>query len=146
MLLLLPVFLLIILNLFSNTFAAPTETWNKRPSQFRMQVYSRPFRKGTVQHIRTYIEGIHKKKEINTIESLHTKSLAPSQSPCWNLSSKRVGSYELNDPLVKVTFYRVSKKKNNNVGLCFNLAFSLRIVKALHQPFIKIQPFLGIMY
>lgn len=63
MLLLLPVFLLIISNLFSNTFAAPPETWNKRPSQFRMQVYSRPFRKGTVQHIRTYIEGIHKKKK-----------------------------------------------------------------------------------
>lgn len=29
-------------------------------------------------------------------------------SPCWNLASKRVGSYDLNDPLVKVTFYRVS--------------------------------------
>lgn len=31
-----------------------------------------------------------------------------ASSPCWNLASKRVGSYDLNDPLVKVTFYRVS--------------------------------------
>ncbi|CAO3699236.1 hypothetical protein G6F70_004164 [Rhizopus microsporus] len=69
--------------------AAPSHAWNKRPQQFKMQVYSRPFRKGTVQNIRTYIEG-------------------SKTSPCWNLSSKRVGSYEVNDPLVKVTFYRFS--------------------------------------
>ncbi|KAI7872269.1 uncharacterized protein EV154DRAFT_529197 [Mucor mucedo] len=58
-----------------------------RPRQFRMQIFSRPYSKGNVQTIRA-ING--------------------ASSPCWNLSSKRVGSYELNDPLVKVTFYRSS--------------------------------------
>ena len=62
-------------------------SWKNRPRQFRMQIFSRPNSKGEVQTIR---------------------ATNGASSPCWNLASKRVGSYELNDPLVKVTFYRVS--------------------------------------
>ncbi|CEP11385.1 hypothetical protein [Parasitella parasitica] len=50
-----------------------------------MQIYSRPDSKGAVQTIR---------------------AANGATSPCWNLASKRVGSYDLNDPLIKVTFYR----------------------------------------
>ncbi|KAI9472131.1 MAG: hypothetical protein EXX96DRAFT_611395 [Benjaminiella poitrasii] len=64
---------------------ASEETWHRRPRQFRMQIYSRPDNKGEVQTVRASNGG---------------------SSPCWNLASKRVGSYDVNDPLVKVTFYR----------------------------------------
>ncbi|KAL9538869.1 hypothetical protein MBANPS3_010624 [Mucor bainieri] len=64
--------------------------WNRRPRQFRMQIFSRPDSKGAVQTIR---------------------ATNGASSPCWNLASKRVGSYDLNDPLVKVTFYRSSDCK-----------------------------------
>ncbi|KAI8884061.1 hypothetical protein K501DRAFT_248637 [Backusella circina FSU 941] len=66
-----------------------TTPWKQRPRQFRMMVYSRPFKKGTVQNLRTSNGG-------------------KCSPPCWNLASKRVGSFEVNDPLVKVTFFRAS--------------------------------------
>ncbi|KAL9555328.1 hypothetical protein PS6_002940 [Mucor atramentarius] len=55
-----------------------------------MQIFSRPDSKGAVQTIR---------------------ATNGASTPCWNLASKRVGSYDLNDPLVKVTFYRSSDCK-----------------------------------
>ncbi|KAG2232413.1 hypothetical protein BDF21DRAFT_423061 [Thamnidium elegans] len=62
-------------------------SWKNRPRQFRMQIFSRPYQQGVAQTIRAD---------------------NGASTPCWNLASKRVGSYELNDPLVKVTFYRSS--------------------------------------
>ncbi|KAG1472633.1 hypothetical protein G6F56_001420 [Rhizopus delemar] len=90
-----------------------------------MQVYSRPFRKGTVQHIRTYIE--------------------PSpQKPCWNLSSKRVGSYELNDPLVKVVFYRSTDCKGSPSATYKNSAIPRDhiLIKAKSVSITKVKPVL----
>ncbi|KAI7900936.1 uncharacterized protein BX663DRAFT_553581 [Cokeromyces recurvatus] len=69
-----------------STFVVAIETpWHKRPYQFRMQLFSRPDNKGQVQTVRANND---------------------ASSFCRNLASKRVGSYELNDPLVKITFYR----------------------------------------
>ncbi|KAL9536857.1 hypothetical protein MBANPS3_012310 [Mucor bainieri] len=61
----------------------------QRPRQFLMDIYTRPNRKGLVQHVRLESE----------------KALT---RPCWNLQSKHVGSVALNDPFVKVSFYRAS--------------------------------------
>ncbi|OBZ85222.1 hypothetical protein A0J61_06728 [Choanephora cucurbitarum] len=61
------------------------QTWNRRPRQFRMQVFSRPDNRGEVQTLR---------------------ATNGASTPCWNLASKRVGSYDVNDPMIKVTFYR----------------------------------------
>ncbi|EPB86935.1 hypothetical protein HMPREF1544_06258, partial [Mucor circinelloides 1006PhL] len=61
----------------------------QRPRQFLMDVYTRPNRKGLVQHVR----------------------LEPGTAftrPCWNLQSKHVGSVAINDPFVKISFYRTS--------------------------------------
>lgn len=29
-------------------------------------------------------------------------------SPCWNIKNTRIGSFQVNDPMVKVTFFRVT--------------------------------------
>ncbi|KAI9303494.1 hypothetical protein BJ944DRAFT_241401 [Cunninghamella echinulata] len=51
-----------------------------------MNVYTRPNNKGVVQHIRY--------------------SSMSSSTPCFNLQSKHIGSINLNDPHIKLTFYR----------------------------------------
>ncbi|KAG2201044.1 hypothetical protein INT46_004370 [Mucor plumbeus] len=61
----------------------------RRPRQFLMDIYTRPNRKGLVQHIRL-------------------DPGAVVTRPCWNLASKHVGSIGINDPFVKVLFYRAS--------------------------------------
>ncbi|CAO0801297.1 unnamed protein product [Mucor circinelloides] len=98
-----------------------TNQWNRRPRQFRMQIFSRPDSKGAVQTIR---------------------ATNGASTPCWNLASKRVGSYDLNDPLVKVTFYRVSLCRYPSVKSLMKITitvFSHQIVKVLPQPlFIKV--------
>ncbi|KAI9262301.1 hypothetical protein BDA99DRAFT_510822 [Phascolomyces articulosus] len=83
----------------------------RRPRHFRMDIYSRPNHKGTVQHVGTS---------------------NGATTPCWNLDSKHVGSFEVNDPMVKISFYRsgdcrgaptqvfrgsLDQRKHNNVLL-----------------------------
>ncbi|KAI8978386.1 hypothetical protein BDB01DRAFT_799649 [Pilobolus umbonatus] len=59
-------------------------TWY-RPQRFRIQIYSRAHKKGEVSYIK--------------LDSEASKT-------CHNLTSKYVGSYEVNDPFVKISFYR----------------------------------------
>ena len=74
-------------NPSSITSTAINTSIKRRPRHFRMDIYSRPNHKGTVQHVGTSNGGT---------------------TPCWNLQSKHVGSFEVNDPMVKISFYRVS--------------------------------------
>ncbi|KAI8982234.1 hypothetical protein BDF20DRAFT_834873 [Mycotypha africana] len=57
----------------------------RRPRQFRMTIYSEPNHQGQVQYI---------------------KATNGAMTPCWNLTNTDVGSYEMNDPFVNVTFYQ----------------------------------------
>ncbi|ORZ00284.1 hypothetical protein BCR43DRAFT_434917 [Syncephalastrum racemosum] len=59
----------------------------KRPRHFTMDVYSRPNYKGSVQHMRTR---------------------NGATSSCFNILHKHVGSIAVNDPIVKLQFYRSS--------------------------------------
>lgn len=104
---------------FFLTFASATSVhaWNKRPEQFRMQIYSKPFRQGTVQNVRTHTKGKNK-IYLLCIISLYNDPRT-DQIPCWNLSSKRVGSYALNDPLVKITFYKVRECFKASIKLSY---------------------------
>ncbi|KAI7849635.1 hypothetical protein BDC45DRAFT_448383 [Circinella umbellata] len=72
-------------NPSSITSTAINTSIKRRPRHFRMDIYSRPNHKGTVQHVGTSNGGA---------------------TPCWNLQSKHVGSFEINDPMVKISFYR----------------------------------------
>ncbi|KAL0077985.1 hypothetical protein J3Q64DRAFT_1289907 [Phycomyces blakesleeanus] len=58
-----------------------------RPRQFRMDVYPQSNLKGTPQHMVSN-NGV--------------------TSPCWNLDSKHIRSLVVNDPMIKITFYRSS--------------------------------------
>lgn len=59
--------------------------FNPAAAYLNLNVYSRPNGKGMVQHIRP------------------TDSTA-----CFNLQSRHIGSIDLNDPSIQLTFYRVS--------------------------------------
>ncbi|ORZ04638.1 hypothetical protein BCR42DRAFT_338552 [Absidia repens] len=59
-----------------------------RPVYFNMNVYSRPNGKGMIQHIR------------------HTIVEEDEPPSCFNLQSRHIGSVDLNDPFIKLTFYR----------------------------------------
>ncbi|KAI8139172.1 hypothetical protein BJV82DRAFT_628408 [Fennellomyces sp. T-0311] len=65
--------------------ATAAKSLRRRPRQFRMEIYSRPYHKGIVQHVGTS---------------------NGASTPCWNLQSKHVGSFEVNDPMVRISFYR----------------------------------------
>ncbi|KAI8332502.1 hypothetical protein BC941DRAFT_436866 [Chlamydoabsidia padenii] len=54
-----------------------------RPIYVNLNVYSRPNGKGMVQHIRP-----------------------TDSSTCFNLQSRHIGSFDLNDPMIQLTFYR----------------------------------------
>ncbi|KAI9354642.1 hypothetical protein BD770DRAFT_391907 [Pilaira anomala] len=97
-------------------------SWKNRPRQFRMQVFSRPYHQGAAQTIRAD---------------------NGASSPCWNLASKRVGSYELNDPLVKVTFYRSSDCHGAPSATFYNqnsLKQSHILIKAKSVSVTKVKP------
>ncbi|KAI8064309.1 uncharacterized protein B0P05DRAFT_554917 [Gilbertella persicaria] len=98
--------------------------WNRRPRQFRMQVFSRPDNRGEMQTIRAF---------------------NGASTPCWNLASKRVGSYDLNDPMVKVTFYRSSDCKGASLATYYQNHASSRthvMIKARSVSVTKIKPVL----
>ncbi|KAI7872268.1 uncharacterized protein EV154DRAFT_529193 [Mucor mucedo] len=98
--------------------------WKNRPRQFRMQIFSRPYSKGDVQTIR---------------------ATNGASTPCWNLASKRVGSYELNDPLVKVTFYRSSDCNGAPSATYYNQHSSKQshiLIKARSVSIVKVKPVL----
>ncbi|KAI7863953.1 hypothetical protein BDF14DRAFT_1838869 [Spinellus fusiger] len=57
----------------------------QRPREFYMDIYSGPHLKGTSEHFKLKNGG---------------------QPPCWDVSSKSIGSVITNDPMVKITFYR----------------------------------------
>ncbi|CAO3642078.1 unnamed protein product [Mucor hiemalis] len=87
-----------------------------------MQVFSRPYSKGEVQVIR---------------------ATNGASTPCWNLASKRVGSYELNDPLVKVTFYRSTDCQGASSATFYNqnsLKQSHVLIKAKSVSITKVKP------
>ncbi|KAF1803176.1 hypothetical protein V8B55DRAFT_1383598 [Mucor lusitanicus] len=88
------IILLFLLTLFNSTqadqiYSSSINIQLQRPRQFLMDIYTRPNRKGMVQHMRL-------------------ESERASTQPCWNLQSKHVGSVALNDPFVKVSFYRAA--------------------------------------
>ncbi|KAI9280511.1 hypothetical protein BY458DRAFT_500890 [Sporodiniella umbellata] len=116
---------LFVFLLISFSLAGPSDGWKTSARQFRMQIYSRPFSKGSVQHLRTYFE-------------------PSSPRPCWNIASKRVGSFALNDPLVKVTFYRSSNCQGTPSATFKHpdLAENHVLVKANSVSIIKIKPVL----
>ncbi|KAI9498428.1 hypothetical protein BDB00DRAFT_800272 [Zychaea mexicana] len=72
-------------NPSTTSAAAISTSMRRRPRQFRMDIYSRPNHKGTVQHVGTS---------------------NGASTPCWNLQSKHIGSFDVNDPMVKISFYR----------------------------------------
>ncbi|KAK4510463.1 uncharacterized protein ATC70_004893 [Mucor velutinosus] len=89
------VILLVLLTTFlvltqaGQTYSSSVNLQLQRPRQFLMDVYTRPNRKGLVQHMRL-------------------EPGAAFTRPCWNLQSRHVGSVTLNDPFVKVSFYRAA--------------------------------------
>ncbi|GAA5814635.1 hypothetical protein MFLAVUS_008134 [Mucor flavus] len=94
----------------------------QKPRQFRMQIFSRPYQQGATQTIRAD---------------------NGASTPCWNLASKRVGSYELNDPLVKVTFYRSSDCRGTPSATFYNqnsFKQSHILIKARSVSVTKVKP------
>ncbi|KAL0090965.1 hypothetical protein J3Q64DRAFT_1707873 [Phycomyces blakesleeanus] len=92
-----------------------------RPSQFQMDVYSRPSRRGTVQRIRS-----KRKRSVST--------------PCWNLQSKHVGSIDLNDPLTKITFYRSPECQGAPVRVLQGTSTKQLNIKARSVKVVRIRP------
>ncbi|KAI8099163.1 uncharacterized protein BX664DRAFT_253814 [Halteromyces radiatus] len=69
----------------------------QRPNYFNLNVYSRPNGKGIVQHI----------YPINPQEIIDDDNEGTTwSSHCFNLQSKHIGSIDVNDPMIKLTFYR----------------------------------------
>ncbi|KAI9029857.1 hypothetical protein CLU79DRAFT_732897 [Phycomyces nitens] len=75
----------LIFALVIQAMAAKDPQQTKRPRQFRMDVYPQSNLKGTPQHIEAVNGG---------------------RTPCWNLDSKHLRSFTVNDPMIKITFYR----------------------------------------
>ncbi|KAI9033747.1 hypothetical protein CLU79DRAFT_725165 [Phycomyces nitens] len=92
-----------------------------RPSQFQMDVYSRPSRRGTVQRVRS-----KRKRSVST--------------PCWNLQSKHVGSIDLNDPLTKITFYRSPECQGAPVRVLQGTSAKQLNIKARSVKVVRIRP------
>ncbi|KAG0171860.1 hypothetical protein DFQ30_000248 [Apophysomyces sp. BC1015] len=88
-----------------------------------MDIYSRPNRKGIVQQIR-----------------MNNRA---TTRPCWNLQSKHIGSLDVNDPMIKIYFYRSADCRGPSLTVSRpsqNLKKS--VPKARSVSIIKIRPLL----